>query len=98
MKMLCLKGFVMGLSRFTGMIIFIPIAMIQLFVNDGLEPGNTYATYGLVMWTGMMTVTVFSFGIQAYAEFKSFMIRLGDVLLLEDFEQPDDSEKGLKEG
>ena len=82
MKLTCLRGLVLGISRYVGILIFMPIVLIQVIHEGGVVAGETYALYGLVLFIGLQSITVFSFAMQAYAEFDSFIKRLGEVLIL----------------
>lgn len=88
MKLMCLKGFVLGFSRYVGILMFLPIILLKVYNEGGAVPGETYALYGLVLFIGLQSITIFTFAMQAYAEFDSFIRRLGDVLILEEFNPP----------
>ncbi len=88
LKNFCLKGFVNGFYRYTGMLFFLPIALVQIYAGEPLTPGVTYALYGVLMHTGLIVINVFNMAMQAFAEFRSFLKRLGDVLLLEEIARP----------
>ena len=52
MKLLCLRGFILGLTRYIGLLIFLPLILIQVLAEDGIEAGEAYALYGLVLFIG----------------------------------------------
>ena len=86
MKLLCLRGFVLGLMRYIGLLIFLPLILIKVLTEDGISPGEAYALYGLVLLIGTQSIAVLTIALQAYAEFVAFMRRLGEVLIMEDLE------------
>lgn len=67
MKVLCLKAVVYGMSRYTGMLIFLPVSLVLVFHYDGLNPTDSYSIYGLFLLIGYLTIMLFFFGMQAFA-------------------------------
>ena len=57
MKLTCLRGLVLGISRYVGILIFMPIVLIQVIHEGGVVAGETYALYGLVLFIGLQSIT-----------------------------------------
>ena len=67
LKLLSLKAVVYGVTRYTGMIIFLPIAIILVLHFDGLNARDSYAIYSLLLLIGLQTIMLFFFGMQSFA-------------------------------
>ena len=87
-KLLCLRGFILGLTRYIGLLIFLPLVLIKVLAEDGISAGEAYSLYGLVLFIGFQSIAVFTFALQSYSEFVAFMSRLGEVMRLSDYDPP----------
>lgn len=65
-KLLCLRGVILGFTRYIGLLIFMPLVLIQVQNDEALNPGDTYALYGLVLFMGYSSIAVFTFSLQSF--------------------------------
>ena len=73
---MCLKASLFGMTRYAGIMIFLPVSLILVLYQDGLTSKDTYAIYGLILLVGFLTIMLFFIGIQSFAEFRSYVKRL----------------------
>ncbi len=67
LKNFTLKGAVVGFNRYTGLLFFLPVALVQIYSGEPLTPGGTYPLYGILMYAGWMSITIFSIAMQTLA-------------------------------